>query len=299
MCYNVAVAKQATTNTGFAPPATQQTPTPTEGFLYFLFPRDEDIEIDDLSVSKVKEAVKNSTVKKLYLVVDSPGGDAYSAVKIIRILRNKFTNIIGLVPFRAMSAATLMLLGANEIYMSEESQLGPLDLPMQHPVDGSTISSLDVVETLNQLSTTMANNASSIYSKMRMGLENGEKIGKAKAIELAFEYSADLVKPISGKIDPYHRQMALRKLKIAHWYAYDLLRTGMMKGKHNRSWATARHFVYGFPDHSYAIFKEEVRESLYLTVKDSSTYPDWATVCTDVETKLNSFSGQIVTYIEK
>lgn len=286
------------------PSVTPQTaaPTPTapkDAFLYFLFPRGEDLEINNQSVEKIKEAIKPATLKRLNLIVDSPGGDAYSAVKIIRKLRNKFSTITGFVPFRAMSAATLMLLGTNEIYMSEESQLGPLDLPTEHPVDGSIISSVDVIETLNQLSSAMMTNASSMYEKMRGGLDNAEKIGKAKAMELALAYSAELVKPISGKIDPYHRQKALRKLKIAHWYAYDLLKTGMMKGKSARAWRTARHFVYGFPDHSYAIFKEEVRESLFLTIKDSSSYTGWDMLCDDVDQKLRTSTGQIISYIEK
>ena len=272
---------------------------PTEGFLYFLFPRSNDLEIDASSINRVKEAVKNSTVKKLYLIVDSPGGDSYSAVKIIRILRSKFSEIIGLVPFRAMSAATLMLLGANEIYMGEESQLGPLDLPLEHPIDGSIISSLDVVETLSLLSSAMMSNASSVYANLRLGLENSETIGKTKAIELALKSSVDLVKPIAAKIDPYHRQKAFRKLKIAHWYAYDLLRTGMMKGRSSQSWKTARHFVYGFPDHSYAIFREEAKESLHLTIKNSGNYSGWDSVCTDTEAKLLSSSTQIIDYYEK
>lgn len=280
--------------------ATPTTHTPTEALLYFLFPRSADLEIDSTSVNKVKEAIKAATLKELYLVVDCPGGDAYSAVKIIRILRNKFTKIIGLVPYRAMSAATLMLLGANEIYMSEEAQLGPLDLQIEHPIDGSTISSLDVVETLNTLSAAMMNNASGMFEKMREGLDNAEKIGKTTAMELALKYSAEIVKPIADKIDPYQRQKALRTLKIAHWYAYDLLRTRMMSGRPKHSWNAARHFVYGFPDHSYAIFKEEAQESpLYLTIKDASTYANWNSICSEVETKMKGSSSQIITYIER
>lgn len=275
----------------------KQIPTPQKkGYLYFLFPADT--EINNYSINKVKEEIKNTTLSKLHLIVDSPGGDLYSAVKIIRILKTKFTHITGIVPYRAMSAATLMLLGTDEIFMSEESQLGPLDLPMEHPMDGSSISTIDVVETLNQLSTTMMNNATNMYEKMRE-LPNLEKIGKNKAMELALNYSAELVKPIAKNIDPYHRQKAFRKLKIAQWYAYDLLKTKMMKGRINRAWTTASKFVYNFPDHSYAIFKEEAKNSLRLEIKDSTNLSDWKEICDETESKLNGSLGQVISYIEK
>jgi len=280
-----------------SPPTQSSSLKPTEALLYFLFRGNK--EIDSTSVTNVKKAIQNSTLKKLHLIVDSPGGDAYSAVKIIRILRTKFDTIVGFVPFTAMSAATLMLLGTDEIYMSEESQLGPLDLPMEHPLDGTPISALDVVNTLNQLSTTMMNNAVSMYQKMREDLPNGEKIGKTKAMELALSNSVELTKQTAGKIDPYHRQKAFRKLKIAQWYAYDLLRTGMMKGKPSQSWDTASNFVSGFPDHSYAIFKEEAKETLMLTVKDSKIYPGWDALCLDVQLKRMASSSPVIEYIEK
>lgn len=277
--------------------SSKQVPIPQKkGYLYFLFP--SETEINSYSINKVKDAIKNATLSKLYLVVDSPGGDLYSAVKIIRILRTKFTHISGIVPYRAMSAATLMLLGTDEIYMSEESQLGPLDLPMEHPMDGSPISTADVVDTLNQLSTTMMNNATNMYEKMRE-LPNQEKIGKNKAMELALNYSAELVKPIAKNIDPYHRQKAFRKLKIAQWYAYDLLRTKMMKSKSNRAWTTASRFVYYFPDHSYAIFKEEAKDSLGLEIRDSAILSNWNNICQETELKLTTSTTQIISYLEK
>ncbi|MBI2621677.1 MAG: hypothetical protein HYW63_03500 [Candidatus Levybacteria bacterium] len=277
------------------PAQTQQTSIPTEAFLYFLIPDGKSINAD--SVNSVKNAIRSATLKKLNFVVQSGGGDLYSAVKVIRILRTKFTNIIGVVPTKAMSAATLMLLGTDEIYMSEESQLGPLDLLMEHPVDGSIISAVDVVDTLNHLSSTTMNNAVEMYEKMR-DLPNGEIIGKNHAMKFALESTIEIIKEISAQIDPYHRQKALRKLKIAQWYAYDLLRTGMMKTGANPM-RTAITFVYSFPDHNYAIFKEDARDMLQLIIKDSTSYPFWNDVCTETENLLRGAKKPIINYIEK
>lgn len=271
--------------------------TSKKAYLYFIFP--PHTTIDSFSVNKVKEQIKKANYKKLHFIVHSLGGDTSSAVKISNILRTKFSKIIGFVPFKAMSAATLMLLGANEIYMSEESQLGPLDLPMEHPIDGSPISALDVVQTLTQLSSARMRHADSLYEDMRENLSNKEYIGKNKAIELAMKYSTELVKPIAEKIDPYHRQKAFRNLKVAQWYAFDLLRTRMMKGKSNLAWDTARKLVHHFPDHSYAIFREEVKYTLKLNIIDSDKHRNWKNLCNEVDIYLKLISKPKIVYIEK
>lgn len=275
--------KQVTPQTSTVQP---QQPTDPSGVLYFLLP--STASIDDDCIEKVKSAVSSATLKNLRLIVHSNGGDPYSAVKIIRILRTKFEHISGFVPFSAMSAATLMLLGAHEIYMSEESQLGPLDLPMEHPKDGSTISSLDVVNTLNQISSSAMEMANEMFKTMRDDLDKGDKIGKTEAMKMALGSAVEMVKPIIEQIDPYQRQKAFRRLKIGQWYAYDLLRTGMFKGRSSAAWRTARSFVHSFPDHSYAIFREDATGSmLNLTIKESTSIPEWDTIVKDVATRLN------------
>lgn len=266
------------------------------GILYFLNPPRSSIDIK--CVQKVKKAIENATAKKLYLVVESSGGDPYSAVKIIRILRNKFETIMGIVPHKAMSAATLMLLGTNEIYMSEESQLGPLDLPMEHPTDGSIISALDVVNTLNQLGASAISMAVDMFQEIRND-DKHEIIGKNKAMELAFSKAIELVKPIASQIDPYQRQKAVRKLKIGQLYAIDLLTTGMLKKYPSLAKQTAMCFVHLYPDHTYAIFKEEAIETLSLEIKDSSKLNKWNDICSETDIKIKSTTGSVIEYIEK
>lgn len=280
------------------PTQTQQVLVPTEAFLYFLYP-DGGRQIKEDDVKKVKNAISGATLKELNLVVHSRGGDPYSAVRIIRILRSKFDKIIGFVPIRAKSAATLMLLGANEIYMSEDSQLGPLDLPIQHPVDGSIISAIDVVNSFNQLASSVMVNAREMYEEMRENLPNSESIGKVQAMKMALDACVELAKPITAQTDPYHRQMAFRQLKIAQTYANDLLKSGMLKNKPYTSQITALRFVHTYPDHSYAIFREEAVDNLRLEIRDSKTYTGWDSIYSEVETKIKNSSVPTIEYIEK
>lgn len=64
---------------------------------------------------------------KLFLLLDSPGGDPDAAEKIIKMCRNYCKEFNVIVPNCAKSAATLISLGADNIYMGHLSELGPID----------------------------------------------------------------------------------------------------------------------------------------------------------------------------
>lgn len=63
----------------------------------------------------------------LCLIVNSPGGDALAAERIVRICRTYSREKFAvLVPRRAKSAATMIALGAGKIWMTDTSELGPI-----------------------------------------------------------------------------------------------------------------------------------------------------------------------------
>ncbi len=66
-------------------------------------------------------------VRNLDLILHSPGGSPEAAEQIVTYLREKFDHIRVIVPFQAMSAATMMALAADEICMARHSTLGPTD----------------------------------------------------------------------------------------------------------------------------------------------------------------------------
>jgi hypothetical protein len=61
------------------------------------------------------------------LLIVSDGGDPTVSWRVISMLRERFTEIGALLPFAAYSAATLLALGANEIFMHPFANLGPVD----------------------------------------------------------------------------------------------------------------------------------------------------------------------------
>ncbi len=159
---------------------------------------------------------------------------------------------------------------------------------MEHPTDGSQISSLDLVNTLNQTASSAFEIAKDIYEDLRTKLPTGEKIGKNIAMKMALETATETIKPIMNKIDPYQRQKAFRKLKIGQNYAKDLLITGMFKGASYKSALSALQFVHSYPDHGYGIFKEEAKDVLKLDIKNSTDYTEWSDACTKVSQNISN-----------
>ncbi len=68
--------------------------------------------------------------KKLDLLVVSDGGDPMVAWRSVTLLRERVEHLTVLVPQGAYSAATLLALGANEIIMHPNGNLGPVDPQM-------------------------------------------------------------------------------------------------------------------------------------------------------------------------
>jgi ClpP class serine protease len=69
----------------------------------------------------------NITQRKLkeFIIIESPGGDVNVAVKLVKILRAVFPKGFSvIVPSVAKSAATMLVLGADEIVVGPSSELG-------------------------------------------------------------------------------------------------------------------------------------------------------------------------------
>ena len=87
----------------------------------------EDMSITLGDVQGFMEVVAGTDGDQLDLILHSPGGYAEAAESIMNYLRTRFSHIRVIVPHAAMSAATMMALGADEIVMGKHSQLGPID----------------------------------------------------------------------------------------------------------------------------------------------------------------------------
>lgn len=86
--------------------------------------------------------------KGLTLLLHTPGGLTNAAETIVEYLYQKFQYIEVIIPTFAMSAGTMISLGANKIIMGRQSQLGPIDPQM--PLSGRFVSAQSVVDQFDE-----------------------------------------------------------------------------------------------------------------------------------------------------
>lgn len=75
---------------------------------------------------------KIGPTKRISLLLHTNGGDTAAAWRLVNLIKTFCDELEVLVPYKAMSAGTLMSLGANKIVMTKQAALGPIDPSLVH-----------------------------------------------------------------------------------------------------------------------------------------------------------------------
>jgi hypothetical protein len=81
----------------------------------------------------------------LHLILDSPGGDGETAVRLVRSAQSRCRQLTVIVPNQAKSAGTILAMGAHCILMGPTSDLGPVDPQFQSPNGPGLYSAKDLI----------------------------------------------------------------------------------------------------------------------------------------------------------
>lgn len=73
--------------------------------------------------------------KKISLILYTSGGDTSAAWNIVNLLRMYCDELQVIVPHKAHSSGTIISLGANEIVMTKQATLGPIDPSIHSPLN--------------------------------------------------------------------------------------------------------------------------------------------------------------------
>jgi len=93
---------------------------------------------------------KQGTYDELDLILDSGGGKLDSSVKIVNICNQYSDKVNVFVPFYAKSAATVIALSAENLYLGRAGELGPVDPIVTHPSEeGVFVSAHSVIDAVN------------------------------------------------------------------------------------------------------------------------------------------------------
>src|SRR3989338_3878343 len=273
--------------------------------LLMLYPRDEEGYFsasisakDEITVYKLLRDRKE-TKESLVILLDTSGGNVYSAVKIMDALRTKYKKITIAIPQEAKSSGTMMCCGADKLIMCPISELGPLDKPMIHP-DNETarISALDIVKSIDGMLDT-AEEREKMLAK-----EINEELGipMQKCLSLASDSISKLVSPMLCKEDVKIYNQAKRLLAIAESYGKEFLTSSMLKYidkeklREKIADMIIRRLVWLYPDHGFAIRRNELREWFFM-VDDAEKIDYWDELWKEFELNIVSNRGKVIKFL--
>lgn len=206
-------------------------------------------------------------IETLDLLLHCDGGDPDAAYQLVRLLGSKCKKLRVFVPGRAKSAATLICLGVDEIWMSETSELGPLDAQIHDPRNPeefrvSALEQFRAMDYLKRYSFEMLDS----YVNLMVALLPAMRF--RDMIHQGIDFATQLVTPLYEQVDPLHFGGAFRSLEIAGEYGLRLL-----EGRAYTDWGRERiqrlvnALTWDYPSHSFVIDRQEASK-LGLKVKD-------------------------------
>lgn len=204
--------------------------------------------------------------------LESPGGDANAAYKLVLDLRERCKLLRVVIPDYAKSAATLVALGADEIFMTPAAELGPLDVQIDHPDpdrEGTTISALDVADSLEFLGTTAVDLVLTGGGTIRQytGLRRSEVLREM------LKFTAEFLRPVTEKLDPHLLHQAANQLRIAERYAINMMHKRNLPAiSEKEADDLMARLIRAYPSHGFVISRDEARD-LGLPVEAMKSYP--------------------------
>lgn len=190
--------------------------------------------------------------------LDSPGGSAHAAYKLALELRDRCSTLRVVIPDYAKSAATLLVLAADEVFMAPGAELGPLDAQVEHPEkEGAIISALDVAQAVDHL----AEMAIVLVIQGGAGVLQHTGLTRQATLSAMLEFAAEFLEPGIRQLDPMLIHRASKELDVAREYAKRLLD---MRHQNEECGVAAisdlpRRLVDDYPTHAFVISRDEAR----------------------------------------
>jgi hypothetical protein len=191
--------------------------------------------------------------KQIELYLYSTGGVTMAGFALVNLIR-EFCDIFNvIIPFKALSCATLIALGADNIYMTKMGQLSPIDPSITHPLGPKAeVPGQLGSEKLIPVNVEDVNSYFDLAQK-ELKLTNNESLVKV------FEQLSSKVHPITlGAINRSREQISFLSKTLLAYHIKD-------QDKINRIVDT---LIRGRFSHDYLIGRKEAKEVLGLKIND-------------------------------
>jgi hypothetical protein len=190
----------------------------------------------------------------LEILIHSGGGEADAAYRLIRFLRRRYAHVNALVPIAAKSAATLICLGTDRIFMGEFAHLGPVDIQIEDPLHRgmesfSPLDEFKSLEFLRDYAVELLDFFVGLFLQ-RSGMSVKE------AMHETIPCITGILQPLYAQMDPLEMGEHRRSLAIAEEYATRLL--NLVRNPNQER--IVERLVWKYPSHTFCIDYDEAKE---------------------------------------
>lgn len=206
-------------------------------------------------ISKQLQAVKKSQNIDLFLY--SAGGDTMVPWRLVSMMREYCDKFSVIVPYKAHSAATMIALGADEIVMSNLSELSPID-----PSTANVFNPTDPANPQNRIPISVEDVMAYFdLAKNKFGIKNDEELSR---VFTKFVESNPQIHPLAlGNVNRIHNLIRI--------LAKRLIKSHKVQFKEEEVEKIVDFFTEKLYSHQYFIGRKEAKEDLGLkTVVDAN-----------------------------
>lgn len=250
-------------------------------------------EVSKTAALQLQVTLQDKYFKELDVVLQTPGGDIDAAYLIVRQLRRRANKVNIFVPLYAKSAGTLICLAADKLYLSDLSELGPLDTQIPEEQDGSPIAYISALNGFKALEQVQLHSLETLdVTTKLMFSRSGLKM--AEAIHLAAEFTGRTSGQLYAKLDPMKIGEYARALDVGERYGVKVLTT-------YRAWSdedarrTVNHLVRGYPHHDYVIDSHELE---FLGLPYEEMDDSVVTECLDLRDEMLMLEDDMIILVE-
>jgi len=271
---NEEVQKEKLPLKSLVPPAKEKKSEEYRYLLFFTYGENTAINRDDMFdlIDQLNKIPTPPEKTRIDMVILSGGGYPHPAYQMVNVIRSKCKKLKAIIPLYAKSAATLMALGADEIVMGPQSELGPLDMQMEHPlIENLNISAIEGYYPFLHLYEKISSDFFPLALRLATQIIATTGIKREDAVDIAINTTTNYITPIVSQINPTIVNMCYRALTTGESYAYSFLYKYMFKDKPEQermmlSKTTAHALVWEFQNHGQVITRDDAKLlNLYIS----------------------------------
>ncbi|WP_420621890.1 SDH family Clp fold serine proteinase [Candidatus Poriferisodalis sp.] len=210
--------------------------------------------------AKIAIEARQDRRDNLFVIIDTPGGVVEVVERIVRVFRQHYAEVQFIVPDKAMSAGTVLVMSGDHILMDYHSCLGPID--PQLVLDNRLVPALSY---LTQYEKLIAKSENESLSTAELVLLQKLDLAELHQFELARDLSIELLK------------QWLASYKFKDWTTTETRRKAVTKQmKEDRASEIARKLSdqTRWLTHGRGIDMKTLRDELDLKIDDLNDRPD-------------------------